>query len=201
MASPLFSYDRGAKNREKALDLFLTHNKDIQEIEGRMRGMELDDALLVLDVSNWKLRDVAFFDGYLTARTRQVRAQMSWAQHTMLAANVVEDCGFLNDLFTTTKIPAMVSIYAISRLTVAITEGVNLGDYILDKYRISDLTPVDSEHVYATGLPPNGVDETPSVVDEDQQSPKQSHGTRSYTRSWFPDHIRPTKCATPLIQY
>ncbi|KAI6084859.1 hypothetical protein F4821DRAFT_261574 [Hypoxylon rubiginosum] len=123
-------------NLKMVLDAFLSRNKDIRKMEERMRDMKLDDALLVLNVANWEIEHIGFFIGYLTARARQAKAKLSRLQHTMLAASVIEDCTFMSDPNANAKIPVIMFVYAISRVTVAMAEGVNLMDYVLNKYKI-----------------------------------------------------------------
>ncbi|OTA97394.1 hypothetical protein M434DRAFT_26698 [Hypoxylon sp. CO27-5] len=122
--------------------LLKTYNFD-KTTRNRLCNLDLDEALLVLNVTDWELKELVSLKNYLAWRTEHLdstttsEAEPDWIETVLLAADVMRNCPFLGKYkYPSMEIPILLHISAISRLARAVKSGVHIRSYVLKTYKI-----------------------------------------------------------------
>ncbi|KAI0837826.1 hypothetical protein F5Y06DRAFT_270315 [Hypoxylon sp. FL0890] len=107
--------------------------------------MDLDDAFLTLNAANWEIEDLANLREYLNSRvqtpenTNATEDKPDSAEENLLVAVVMRDRAPLSHLkYWSTKVPALLQAFAISRIARAVKKSLDLEDNVLNVYQGSD---------------------------------------------------------------
>ncbi|KAI1775733.1 hypothetical protein F4818DRAFT_386629 [Hypoxylon cercidicola] len=190
-------------NEERALNILLERIKDVQTAELSMLSMDVDEALLALNAASWKLEDFTFFAGYLSARTAHPCVEVPCVEQIVLAADVVQGCKLLDGtkIRSGPAVPPMVIFYAISCLSIAIGNGIDLKNYLLNEYSNPALTSIDSTHFNVDKMPDN-VDKTADSADKGQEfrAPSRYSSSDNSRASSVPAQPSQSSCSLPSLR-